>query len=644
LKQSYKTMALWAVLVLMFFFFWQFFQNGHPQTKDVSYSEFLTYVEQGQVQDLTIKGQTYTFHLKSSGKPELRVTGTTPSDSLLDRLHNHQVDFKIEKEDQNGIWLSILVQGLPLAFLFLLFFFFMRQLQGSGGKAMSFGKSKAKLLSENHNKVTFADVAGIDEAKGELEEIIEFLKDPKKFTRLGGRIPKGVLLMGPPGTGKTLLARAIAGEAGVPFFSISGSDFVEMFVGVGASRVRDLFEQGKKNAPCIVFIDEIDAVGRHRGAGLGGGHDEREQTLNQLLVEMDGFESNDGVILIAATNRPDVLDPALLRPGRFDRRIVVPRPDVQGRLGILGVHTKRTPLASDVELEQIARGTPGFAGADLENLVNEAALLAARKNKDRVDLADFEFAKDKVLMGVERKSMIISDKEKNVTATHESGHTLVAKMLPGATDPVHKVTIIPRGPALGLMQQLPAEDRYNASKEFALNRIAIALGGRVAEELVFNEMTSGASNDIEVATDLARKMVCEWGMSAVLGPLAFGKREEQIFLGREIASHQDYSEETAQQIDSEVRRIVTEQHERARQILAENVDTLRRLSESLLEYETLDGTEINTIIAGGVITREKPVKMPSAVSTKPVPERKEKKKILDALEGLGKLGSEPTKA
>ncbi len=638
MKQLYKNVLLWAVILVMFVAFYQFFNSHQPPVRDLSYGEFLTYVDQGRVKDLEIKGQVYTGRIKDNNT-EFRVTGNTPSDVLLDRLHNHGVDVKIDREDQNGVWLSILVQGLPVALLILLFFLFMRQLQGSGGKAMSFGKSKAKLLSENHNKVTFSDVAGIDEAKGELEEIIDFLKDPKKFTRLGGRIPKGVLLMGPPGTGKTLLARAIAGEAGVPFFSISGSDFVEMFVGVGASRVRDLFEQGKKNAPCIVFIDEIDAVGRHRGAGLGGGHDEREQTLNQLLVEMDGFESNDGVILIAATNRPDVLDPALLRPGRFDRRIVVPRPDVQGRLGILHVHTKRTPMGQDVDLDQIARGTPGFSGADLENLVNEAALLAARHNKEKIDLADFEFAKDKVLMGVERRSMIISEKEKRVTAVHESGHTLVARMLPNA-DPVHKVTIIPRGPALGLTQQLPAEDRYSASREFALNRIAIALGGRIAEELTFHEMTSGASNDIEQATDLARKMVCEWGMSEALGPLAFGKREEQIFLGREIASHQDYSEQTAQQIDGEVRRIVTDQYHRAKQILMDNQEALQRLSEALLEYETLDGPEIATILEGGTIAREKPQKPPA--SLKPA-ERKEKKKILDALEGLGKL-SEPTKA
>ncbi len=641
MKQLYKNVLLWAVILVMFVAFYQFFNSHAQQPRDLSYGEFLTYVDQGQVKELKIKGQVYTGKIKSNGS-EFVVTGNTPSDVLLDRLHNHGVDVTIAREDQNGIWLSILVQGLPVALLILLFFLFMRQLQGSGGKAMSFGKSKAKLLSENHNKVTFADVAGIDEAKNELEEIIDFLKDPKKFTRLGGRIPKGVLLMGSPGTGKTLLARAIAGEAGVPFFSISGSDFVEMFVGVGASRVRDLFEQGKKNAPCIIFIDEIDAVGRHRGAGLGGGHDEREQTLNQLLVEMDGFESNDGVILIAATNRPDVLDPALLRPGRFDRRIVVPRPDVQGRIGILQVHTKRTPLSPDVDLDQIARGTPGFSGADLENLVNEAALLAARTNKERIDLADFEFAKDKVLMGVERKSMIISEKEKRVTAVHESGHTLVARMLPNA-DPVHKVTIIPRGPALGLTQQLPDEDRYNASREFALNRIAICLGGRIAEELTFHEMTSGASNDIEQATDLARKMVCEWGMSEALGPLSFGKREEQIFLGREIASHQDYSEQTAQAIDSEVRRIVTDQYHRARQILTDNQPSLQRLAEALLEYETLDGPEINIIITGGVMTREKPAKRPPPASAKPAAERKEKKKILDALEGLGKLG-EPTKA
>jgi cell division protease FtsH len=485
----------------------------------------------------------------------------------------------------------------------VIFIFFMRQLQAGGGKAMSFGKSKAKLLSDHQNKITFKDVAGIEEAKEEVEEIIAFLKDPKKFTRLGGRIPKGVLMMGPPGTGKTLLARAIAGEAGVPFFSISGSDFVEMFVGVGASRVRDLFEQGKKNAPCIIFIDEIDAVGRHRGAGLGGGHDEREQTLNQLLVEMDGFESNDGVILIAATNRPDVLDPALLRPGRFDRRIVVPRPDVKGRLGILKVHTKKTPLASGVDLDVIARGTPGFSGADLENLVNEAALLAARADKDRLDMHDFEMAKDKVLMGPERRSMIISENDKRVTAFHEAGHALVGKMMKGS-DPVHKVTIIPRGRALGLTQQLPLEDRLNLSKEAARDQIAVAMGGRVAEETVFGQITTGASNDIMMATDLARKMVCEWGMSDKLGPLHFGRREEMVFLGRDFAEQKDYSEQTAIEIDAEVRLIVTENYDRARKLVLEHMDKLKLLAEALLEFETLEGSEIDLIFAGKALDRQ----------------------------------------
>jgi cell division protease FtsH len=493
----------------------------------------------------------------------------------------------------------------------VVFLLFMRQLQMGGGKAMSFGKSKARLLSESQKKITFADVAGIEEAKDEVEEIIAFLKDPKKFTRLGGRIPKGVLMMGPPGTGKTLLARAIAGEAGVPFFSISGSDFVEMFVGVGASRVRDLFEQGKKNAPCIVFIDEIDAVGRHRGAGLGGGHDEREQTLNQLLVEMDGFESNDGVILIAATNRPDVLDPALLRPGRFDRRIVVPRPDVKGRLGILKVHTKKMPLGTNVDLEIVARGTPGFSGADLENLVNEAALLAAREDKDQLDRHDFEMAKDKVLMGPERRSMIISDQDKRVTAFHEAGHALVGKMMTGS-DPVHKVTIIPRGRALGLTQQLPLEDRLNLSREAANDQIAVAMGGRVVEELVFGQITTGASNDISMATDLAHKMVCEWGMSEKIGPLHFGRNEEMVFLGRDFAEHKEYSEQTAVDIDAEVRRIVTANHERAKQVITGNMDKLNVLAEALLEYETLDGAEIDVLFAGGKLDRARTVPLSAA--------------------------------
>jgi cell division protease FtsH len=472
----------------------------------------------------------------------------------------------------------------------------MRQMQAGGGKAMSFGKSRAKLLTEQQQKFTFEDVAGIDEAKEELEEIIEFLKDPKKFTQLGGRIPKGVILMGAPGTGKTLLARAIAGEAGVPFFSISGSDFVEMFVGVGASRVRDLFMQGKKHAPCIVFIDEIDAVGRHRGAGLGGGHDEREQTLNQLLVEMDGFESNEGVILIAATNRPDVLDPALLRPGRFDRRVVVPLPDIKGRKGILKVHSKNKPLADDVDLETVAKGTPGFCGADLSNLVNEAALMAARKEKKEIGKSDFEVAKDKVLMGVERKSMIISPEDKENTAYHESGHVLVAKLIPG-TDPIHKVTIIPRGWSLGQTHYLP-DERYTQPKKFLMGEIAVLLGGRAAEEIVREDVSTGAGNDLERATDLARKMVCDWGMSEKLGPLTFGKKEEQIFLGREIAQHRDYSEDTAIKIDEEVRRIVMENYERAKKLLSENLDLLHRLAKELLDREVLDNNEIEKIING----------------------------------------------
>jgi cell division protease FtsH len=473
--------------------------------------------------------------------------------------------------------------------------FFMRQMQGGGAKALSFGKARARLLTEKQNRVTFADVAGVEEAKVELLEIIDFLKDPQKFQKLGGRIPKGVLLMGPPGTGKTLLARAIAGEANVPFFSISGSDFVEMFVGVGASRVRDLFEQGKKHAPCIIFMDEIDAVGRHRGAGLGGGHDEREQTLNQLLVEMDGFESNDGVILIAATNRPDVLDPALLRPGRFDRQVVVARPDVRGREEILKVHIKKIPLAEDVNLAVLARGTPGFSGADLANLVNEAALLAARENKKLVEMKDFENSKDKVLMGVERKSLILSEEERRATAYHEAGHALVAKLLPGS-DPIHKVTIIPRGRALGITQQLPMDEKHNYHREYLLNNISILMGGRVAEELVLDQISTGAGNDLERATELARKMVCEWGMSDKLGPLTFGKKEEMIFLGKEIAQHQDYSEQTAQEIDKEVRRFVMEAYQRARELVKSRIAVLHALAAALLEREVLEGPEIDVIV------------------------------------------------
>jgi cell division protease FtsH len=495
--------------------------------------------------------------------------------------------------------MTVLVSWFPMILLIAVWIFFMRQMQGGGGKALSFGKSRARLLSDQSARVTFEDVAGIDEAKEELSEIIDFLKDPKKFTRLGGRIPKGVLIMGAPGTGKTLLARAIAGEAGVPFFSISGSDFVEMFVGVGASRVRDLFVQGKKHAPCIIFIDEIDAVGRHRGAGLGGGHDEREQTLNQLLVEMDGFESNEGVILISATNRPDILDPALTRPGRFDRQVVVPVPDIKGREGILQVHSRKTPVADDVDLAVLARGTPGFSGADLENMVNEAALLAARTDKDVLEMADFEEAKDKVLMGTARKSMIISEEEKRNTAYHEAGHTLVAKMIPG-TDPIHKVTIIPRGRALGLTQQLPIDEKHTYPKTYLLNNLAVLMGGRAAEELVLKEMTSGAGNDIGRATEMARKMVCEWGMSEGLGPLSFGQKEEQIFLGREFAQHRDYSEETAVLIDKEVTRFVSEAYEKAKKILQDHMDTLHDVAQALLERETLTENDIDAIIAGDI--------------------------------------------
>ncbi|HET7753619.1 MAG TPA: ATP-dependent zinc metalloprotease FtsH [Anaeromyxobacteraceae bacterium] len=607
MRQSYKTVLLWVVLILMFVAFYQFFAQHGRESHRLDFSEFIARVDSGAVREVTVKDNlNYAGKLKDG--TEFETTGPVdPMATIFDRLNKAGVTVRYDKPEQGSFWVTVLVQYLPLVFLFLLFFFFMRQLQSGGGKAMSFGKSKAKLMTEHHNKVTFADVAGIDESKDELEEIISFLKDPKKFTRLGGRIPKGVLLMGPPGTGKTLLARAVAGEAGVPFFSISGSDFVEMFVGVGASRVRDLFEQGKKNAPCIIFIDEIDAVGRHRGAGLGGGHDEREQTLNQLLVEMDGFESNEGVILIAATNRPDVLDPALLRPGRFDRRITVPRPDLNGRLGILQVHTKKTPLDGNVDLIQIARGTPGFSGADIENLVNEAALFAARRNKERLSLDDFEFAKDKVLMGTERRSMIISEKEKRTTAIHEAGHALVAKIIPG-TDPVHKVTIIPRGRALGLTQQLPQEDRLNINQEFATNQIAILMGGRIAEEITFGQKTTGAGNDIEVATNLARSMVCEWGMSEKLGPLAFGKKEGEVFLGREMGSVQTYSEHTAQEIDAEVRRIVTDQYARAKKVLLENQALLNRIADSLLEYETIDTADIDVLVSGGSISRPPPQK------------------------------------
>jgi cell division protease FtsH len=559
---------------------------------EMIFSEFMTRLEAGEVEEVTIKGSVITGQLKDGKKFK---TFAVEFPDFVKTLRSNNVKITVKPEEQNPWYWNLFFSWGPIIFLVVIWIFFMRQMQTGGNKALSFGKARVKLVSEKSVKITFADVAGIEEAKAEVQEIIDFLKDPQKFQKLGGKIPKGVLLVGAPGTGKTLLARAIAGEAGVPFFSISGSDFVEMFVGVGASRVRDLFDQAKKNAPCIIFIDEIDAVGRHRGAGLGGGHDEREQTLNQLLVEMDGFEANQGVIIIAATNRPDVLDPALLRPGRFDRQVVVPQPDVKGRLEILKVHTRNIPLDEKVNLDEIARGTPGFSGADLENLVNEAALLAARKTKSKVERSDFEAAKDKVLMGVERKSMIISEEEKKNTAYHEAGHALVAKLTPG-TDPLHKVSIIPRGRALGVTQQLPIDDKYTYSKDYLLKALSILLGGRAAEEIALNHRTTGAGNDLERATDLARKMVTEWGMSEKLGPLTFGKKDEQIFLGREIARHKDYSEKTAIEIDEEVKRLVIEAYNTAKNLLTENRDLLEMFAKNLLEKETMDGAEIDVLI------------------------------------------------
>jgi cell division protease FtsH len=597
-----KTILFWLSIVLLGVMLWRLVSaNGQAAREDTpSYSEFMVHVEQGDVKEVTMYLAPNSYEMQGEyAKPANKKFRTTifkeDAPNLTKQLRDKQVAINV-KEVRSGDWLIILLNALPLLLLVGFCLFLMRQMQAGGNKALSFGKSRARLLSAQQKKVTFKDVAGTDEAKEELQEIIEFLKDPQKFQKLGGRIPKGVLLVGPPGTGKTLLARAIAGEANVPFFSISGSDFVEMFVGVGASRVRDLFEQGKKNAPCIIFIDEIDAVGRHRGAGLGGGHDEREQTLNALLVEMDGFESNEGVILIAATNRPDVLDPALLRPGRFDRRVVVARPDVKGREEILRVHTRKKPIADDVDLSIIARGTPGFSGADLESLANEAALWAARQNRKFILMADFEMAKDKVLMGVERKSLILSDEEKKNTAYHEAGHAIVAAMTPGA-DPVHKVTIIPRGMALGLTMQLPTDDKHSYTKEHLEGMLAVLMGGRTAEEMFLGHITTGAGNDIERATDIARNMVCEWGMSE-LGPLAFGKKEEAIFLGREIAQHRDFSEATAVDIDKEVKRIVNIAYESAKNIQNTHRDVLERIAQGLLEREVLDALEVRMLIEG----------------------------------------------
>ena len=585
---------MWLIIIATVVLMFNLISYKQPATDKVIFSDFIHEVEQGNISDVTIQGNELAGTFKD-GKTFQTFSPQYPD--LIGKLRSSGVKITAEPVVETPSWGTIFVSWFPMILLIGVWIFFMRQMQGGGGKAMSFGKSRAKLLTENQQKITFKDVAGIEEAKEEVEEIIDFLKDPKKFTRLGGRIPKGVLLVGSPGTGKTLLAKAIAGEAGVPFFSISGSDFVEMFVGVGASRVRDLFVQGKKNAPCIIFIDEIDAVGRHRGAGLGGGHDEREQTLNQLLVEMDGFESNEGVIIVAATNRPDVLDPALLRPGRFDRNVVVPKPDLNGRAAILKVHTSKTPIAPDVDLALVARGTPGFSGADLSNLVNEAALLAARRGKDKIEKIEFDDAKDKLLMGSERRSMIISDEEKNNTAYHEAGHTLVARLIPG-TDPIHKVSIIPRGMALGVTQQLPMDDRHTYNKEYLLNNIAVLMGGRAAEEIVLKHMTTGAGNDIERATELARSMVCEWGMSDKLGPLTFGKKEEHIFLGKDMGQSRDFSEQTALEIDSEIKRIVMDNYARAKGLLENRKDALHRIAEALLEKEILNAAEIDALISG----------------------------------------------
>jgi cell division protease FtsH len=595
LNQFYKNLALWLVVGMILISLFNIFNKPLENQSDVIFSEFMDEVESGKIVEVTIQGDLISGKYVTGNSFQ---TMTPPKDQDLVRiLREKGVRIVVMPPEQTSWYMNILISWFPMILLLGIWIFFMRQMQSGGGKALSFGKSKARLMNEAKNKTTFNDVAGVDEAKEELHEIIEFLKEPQKFNKLGGKIPKGVLLIGPPGTGKTLLARAIAGEANVPFFSISGSDFVEMFVGVGASRVRDLFEQGKKNSPCIIFIDEIDAVGRHRGAGMGGGHDEREQTLNQLLVEMDGFENNEGVILIAATNRPDVLDPALLRPGRFDRQVMVDRPDVKGREGILKVHSARVPLTENVDLKTIAKGTPGFTGADLANLVNEAALLAARYDKKCVENDDFENAKDKVLMGVERRSMIISEKEKRTTAYHESGHALVALKLPG-TDPLHKVTIIPRGRALGVTMQLPEDEKHTYPKNYLYNNLAIFMGGRVAEEICLGEMTTGAGNDIERATEMARKMVCEWGMSEKMGPLTYGSKEEPVFLGRDTGNNKNFSDETAKLIDQEVKALVMGGYKTAHKIITDHRDYLEKMALALLDRETLNLTEINEIIDG----------------------------------------------
>jgi cell division protease FtsH len=619
-QQFYKNMALWVVILLMILLLVTMLRQSQTAPAEVPFSKFLSQVEAGEVAAVTIEQGGRIEGRLQSGQP-FTTNAPAVTDKLLEALQTKNVELTARPARESPMWQQILIMWFPFLLLIGLWVFFMRQVQSGGGKAMSFGKSRARLLNESHNRVTFADVAGVDESKAELEEIIAFLRDPKKFTRLGGRIPKGVLLVGPPGTGKTLLAKAVAGEAGVPFFSISGSDFVEMFVGVGASRVRDLFLQGKKNAPCIIFIDEIDAVGRHRGAGLGGGHDEREQTLNQLLVEMDGFESNEGVILVAATNRPDVLDPALLRPGRFDRRVVVPRPDYRGRYEILKVHTRRVPLSDDVDLEIVARGTPGFVGADLQNLVNEAALLAARRDASRVGMVDFERAKDKVLLGAERRSLVMTDEDKRITAYHEAGHALVAMKTAGS-DPVHKVTIIPRGMALGVTQTLPPEDRYNLTRDQILAMIKHAMGGRAAEDLVFGHLSTGASNDLQQATRLARQMVCKYGMSDKLGPVSYGDDDHDVFLGRDFVTRKDYSEKKAEQIDDEVSTTLNQLYVEAKQILADHRATLDGIATALLERETLDTRDLELIAAGAPLPPLAPPRVGEPASAEPRRETK----------------------
>ena len=632
MNPTLRSSLFWAVLVVVGVLIWNFSTDFQTRDTALPFSEFVAQVEQGQVDTVTLTGNALAGVLKNGDR--IQTYAPPQYEGLANALLERDVQITA-KEATASPWATLMYSWAPVLLIIGFWIFFMRQMQSGGNKALSFGKSRAKLSSSTQKKMTFKDVAGVDEAKEELQEIIEFLKEPQKYQKLGGRIPKGVLLVGAPGTGKTLLARAVAGEASVPFFTISGSDFVEMFVGVGASRVRDLFEQGKKNAPCIVFIDELDAVGRHRGAGVGGGHDEREQTLNQLLVEMDGFESNEGVILVAATNRPDVLDPALLRPGRFDRRIIVNRPDVKGREGVLGVHTKKIPLSDDVDTSVVARGTSGFSGADLANLVNEAALNAARYNQKTVRMADFEFAKDKVLMGSERRSMIISDEEKKITAVHEAGHALLTVLLPNA-DPIHKVTIIPRGMALGLTQQLPVDDKHSYSCEYLNDQIAVLLGGRIAEEITNGSTTTGAGNDLERVTELARKMICEWGMSDTMGPLTFGKKEEQIFLGREIAQHQDYSEETAIRIDQEVKRVVMENYKRSRSLLEENRAVLVKMAEALLVHEVLDGAQVRRLVAG--MSLDDPEETPGA-SGKPLSSEeatKEQQSVVPPLPPLNK--------